>query len=101
MTKNYNKMATYAFTSACRNSVTSNWSVSKIELENMFNVKLNAQDFIEIIGSMVNNFGNAILDISLTKKKIDCYEPPREEYAIDFILGTDYCLNVEEENDKY
>ena len=100
MNKNYNKMATYAFVRACNNSITSNWSVSKTELESEFNVELNTQDLINVISSMVENFGNAILDITLSKKKITCYEPPREEYVIDFVLGTDYCLEIVEEKNN-
>lgn len=98
MNKNYTKLATLIFIEACEQSTSSNWSVTQNELEFYIDNKLNTQDLINIIAKMVENFGNAILDITLSKKKITCYEPPREEYAIDFVLGTDYCLTVEEKD---
>lgn len=96
MNKNYTKLATLIFIEACEQSTSSNWSVTQNELEFYIDNKLNTQDLINIIAKMVENFGNAILDITLSKKKITCCEPPREEYAIDFVLGTDYCLTMEE-----
>lgn len=99
MNKNYTKMATYVFCSACKMSVTSNWITYKSELEGMYDVELTTQDLILIIAKMVENFGNAILDISLCRKKLTCYDD-RYEYAIDFVLGTDYCLEIEEEKEN-
>lgn len=95
MNKNYTKMASYSFCEACQNSVSSNWRVFKSELEGMFDVELTINDLTKIISEMIKNFGNAILDITLDKEEniATC----EDEYVIDFVLGTNYCLNVEEE----
>jgi hypothetical protein len=83
---NYNKIATYMFCNACNNSVTSNWSILQSQIEAEFKVVLTVDDIYKIGNALLENFKNAVLDLTVYKNDFG--------YVFDFVLGTDYCLEM-------
>ena len=86
---NYTKMATYIFCNAANNTITTNWRIFQIQLESEFDVTLTSEDIYKIVTALLVNFKNAILDV--------CVDKDENGYVIDFVLGSDYCLEITEE----
>jgi hypothetical protein len=89
---NYRNAATYVFCHTCLESTSGNLYIPISEVENYLGIKISEKDFYKICNTIREEFRDQVLDVNE-----DDDEYAWEEGEFNMNIGTDYVLQLEEE----